>query len=93
MAAVHKKIGRPVNLGPELPWEGAWIWSAFSKLDAKRDRNFGLGAITYTEMLSYAQLWGFRWSPPELAIMDALDMAYRTFAAENQPKRGADVDS
>lgn len=87
MAAVHKKIGRPVNLGPELPREGAWIWSAFVALDDTRDIGMGVGAITFTEMVSYADLWGFRWNPVEITIIRALDRAYRVFKAERQAKR------
>ncbi|MCL4715460.1 MAG: hypothetical protein KJZ75_11165 [Hyphomonadaceae bacterium] len=85
-----KKVLGPakVKLGPTLPIEGAWLWGAYCALDAKRDRNFGMGAITYTEMRSYSEIFGFRWKPPEVAIIDALDIAYRSFAATAKPKPG-----
>ncbi len=94
MRVVAKRLGtKGVKLGPDLPVEGAWLWGAFCALDKKRTRDMGLGAILYSEMLAFAQLWGFRWQPPEIAIIDALDIAYRTFAADTKPKGGVDVHS
>lgn len=87
MKTVHKKIGRPVNLGPSLPPEGAWLWSSFVALDDTRDIGMSVGAITFTEMKAYADLWGFRWTPAEIAIIRALDRAYRVFKAESQTKK------
>lgn len=85
MAVVRKKLGRAaISLGPDLPVEGAWIWGAFCALDDTRDVGMGIGAITFAEMMAYAQLCGFRWTPVEIAIVRRLDRAFRVFQAGRQ---------
>lgn len=87
VAAARRKAGKTaIDLGPDLPPEGAWLWGAFCALDDTRDSGMGVGAITFTEMKSYAQLWGFQWAPAEIAIVRALDRSYRVFKYEAQAK-------
>lgn len=81
---MRRQNGKTANLGPNLPPEGVWLWGAFCALDDTRDAGMGLGAITYTEMVHYAALWGFTWAPAELSIIRALDRAYRTFKYEQR---------
>lgn len=94
MAAARKRLGARIHaLGPDLPLEGVWLWGAFCALDETRESGFGVGAISFTEMKSYADLWGFRWAPAEIAIIRALDRAYRVFRGQEHGKGGGHGDS
>lgn len=87
---MRKRNGKGLDLGPDLPPEGAWIWGAWCELDATRQNGMGLGPITHLEMLAYAALHGFEWEPPEIGAIRALDREFLIFhAAQNKSLKEA----
>lgn len=74
--------------GPELPPDGAHVWSWFLELNAARGSGgFGPACISYVDVLAWTTLSGTLIRPSEVAAIMAIDRAW--LAGQIKPDRAA----
>ncbi len=89
LESVERQTGfRPPALdGPELPADGAHVWSWFLTLHQARGSNgFGGNPISFADIAAWVSLTGVIVRPQEIEAILAIDRVWLAHQAKNAPK-------
>lgn len=75
--------------GPPLPPGTGYLWAIYCRLAARRGAGgFGAAPIGWVDLAAFQSLTGFRLSPWEVTVIEALDNLH--LAGETRPKESPD---